>query len=88
MKKHDASCINLGHEKVDMGSLQAANNRALCTKQRNQHIEEANAAFSRESETRQWTATSSCETEAQSEQVTTSSCGNKTQAILAWVSKI
>jgi len=60
IKKHDvewAPCINLGYKKVDMGSLQAANNRALRTKQRNQHIEEANAAFSRESETRQLTAT-------------------------------
>ena len=53
MNKHDvdwAPCINMGHNKVDISTLQAARNRATRTKQKRQQIEEA-VATSTENET-------------------------------------
>ena len=67
--KHDvywAPCKNLGHNKVNMSTLQAASDRATRTKQRRQRMEEA-------------VATSSTENKTQSEQLSASSSDSETQ---------
>jgi len=69
MSRYDvdwAPCKNLGHNKVKMSALQAANEKAERTKLRRQQMEEA-------------AATSSTENETQNEQFSTSSSSSEFQ---------
>ena len=44
------TCLNLGHNKVNIATLQAANKRATCTEQRRKRMEESYAGASGSSE--------------------------------------